>query len=134
MDRVKIFVTKILPYIVPLLLFFSVSALYFLPQFQGKVLPQHDVEQYEGMWSDIREHREATGEDAQWTGGMFGGMPAYLINVKYPAQAVKNSIGAIVKILDTPASFIFFAMTAFWAMMLIFGISPWVGLVTALAY
>ena len=123
-----------LPFVAPVLLFFGVSAAYFAPQFSGKVLPQHDVEQYEGMWSDIRSHREATGEDAQWTGGMFGGMPAYLINVKYPAQAVKNSIGAVVKILDTPASFIFFAMTAFWVMMLIFGVSPWVGMVAALAY
>ena len=134
MDKVKRLVAKILPYIVPVLLFLGVSVAYFAPQFGGKVLPQHDVEQYEGMWSDIRAHREATGEDAQWTGGMFGGMSAYLINVKYPAQAVKNSIGAIVKILDTPASFVFFAMTAFWVMMLIFGVSPWVGMVAALAY
>lgn len=134
MDKVKNIIAKILPYVVPVLLFFSISALYFAPQFEGKVLRQHDVQQYEGMWSDIRQHREATGEDAQWTGGMFGGMPAYLINVKYPAQAVKNSIGAVVKIMDTPASFIFFAMTAFWLMMLIFGVSPWVGMVAALAY
>lgn len=134
MEKLKKIISKILPYALPVLLFFGVSAAYFAPQFAGKVLPQHDVEQYEGMWSDIRSHREATGEDAQWTGGMFGGMPAYLINVKYPAQAVKNSIGAVVKILDTPASFIFFAMTAFWVMMLIFGVSPWVGLVAALAY
>ncbi len=134
MKKTNQIITKILPYLVPMLLFFVVAAAYFAPQFAGKVLPQHDVEQYEGMWSDIRAHREATGEDAQWTGGMFGGMPAYLINVKYPAQAVKNSIGAVVKILDTPTSFIFFAMTAFWLMMLIFGISPWVGMVAALAY
>ena len=134
MDKVKNIIAKILPYVVPVLLFFGVAAAYFAPQFAGKVLPQHDVEQYEGMWSDIRAHRDATGEDAQWTGGMFGGMPAYLINVKYPAQAVKNSIGAIVKIMDTPASFVFFAMTAFWLMMLIFGVSPWVGMVAALAY
>lgn len=134
MNKAKSIISKILPYVAPILLFFGVSAAYFAPQFAGKVLPQHDVEQYEGMWSDIRSHREATGEDAQWTGGMFGGMPAYLINVKYPAQAVKNSLGAVVKILDTPASFIFFAMTAFWVMMLIFGVSPWVGLVAALAY
>ena len=134
MDKVKSIIAKILPYAVPVLLFFGVAAAYFAPQFAGKVLPQHDVEQYEGMWSDIRAHREATGEDAQWTGGMFGGMPAYLINVKYPAQVVKNSIGAVVKIMDTPASFVFFAMTAFWLMMLIFGVSPWVGMVAALAY
>ena len=134
MDKVKIFISKILPYAVPLLLFFSVSALYFYPQFEGKVLPQHDVEQYEGMWSDIREHREATGEDAQWTGGMFSGMPAYLINVKYPSQAVKGTIGKVVTIIDTPASFLFFAMTAMWIAMLLFGVNPWVGIIAALAY
>ena len=30
------------------------------------------------MWQDIKECREATGEDPQWTGAMFSGMPAYL--------------------------------------------------------
>ena len=95
---------------------------------------QHDVQQYEGMCKDILENREATGEDAQWTGGMFGGMPAYLINVKYPAQAVKGTIGKVTNIIDTPASFLFFSMVAMWVAMLIFGLSPWIGLVAALAY
>ena len=95
-------------------LFFVVAALYFAPQFGGEVLVQHDVQQYEGMSKDILENRAATGEDAQWTGGMFGGMPAYLINVKYPSQAVKGTIGKVVKIIDTPASFLFFSMTAMW--------------------
>ena len=58
------------------LLFFVVSALYFAPQFAGEELPQHDVVQYEGMAHDIRQCRAQTGEDPQWTGGMFGGMPA----------------------------------------------------------
>ena len=65
MDKVKNIIAKILPYVVPVLLFFGVSAAYFAPQFADKVLPQHDVEQYEGMWSDIRAHRDATGEDDQ---------------------------------------------------------------------
>ena len=125
---------KALRYIVPLAVFWCVSAGCFLPQFEGKVLPQHDVQQYDAMWRDIRQHREATGEDAQWTGAMFGGMPAYLINVKYPSQAVKNSVGQIVKVISTPMSFIFFAMVAMWVMMMMFGISPWVGMVPALAY
>ena len=30
-------------------LFFVLSALYFAPQYSGKVLAQHDVQQYEGM-------------------------------------------------------------------------------------
>ena len=115
-------------------LFFLLSALYFAPQLSGEVLVQHDVQQYDGMTKDILDNREATGEDAQWTGGMFGGMPAFLINVKYPSQAVKGTLGKVVKIIDTPTSFLFFAMTAMWVAMLLFGLSPWVGLVAALAY
>ena len=115
-------------------LFFLLAILYCSPQMSGQVLIQHDVQQYDGMTKDILDNREATGEDAQWTGGMFGGMPAFLINVKYPSQAVKGTIGKVVKIIDTPASFLFFAMTAMWVAMLLFGLSPWVGLVAALAY
>ena len=134
MERFKSILRTLTPYAAALAIFYAVSAFCFAPQFEGKVLPQHDIEQYDGMWSDIRRMREATGEDAQWTGGMFGGMPAYLINVEYPSQIVKNTIGNIVKAVKTPAGFIFFAMTAMWLMMLMLGMSPWAGIVPALAY
>lgn len=130
----KGFAAKKLPLVAALALFFVVSAAYFAPQFSGQVLPQHDVLQYEGMAHDISRMRVETGEDPQWTGGMFGGMPAYLINVAYPAQVVKRTVGQVVKIIDTPAGFLFFAMTAMWCMLLVFGVNPWVGIVAALAY
>ena len=125
---------KILPAVVALVLFFIVSAAYFAPQFRGEVLPQHDVLQYEGMARDITQMRAERDEDPQWTGGMFGGMPAYLINVAYPAQAVKRTVGQVVKLIDTPAAFLFFSMAAMWCMLLIFGINPGIGIVAALAY
>lgn len=134
MDFSKGILPRLLPAAAALLIFFVTSALYFSPQFGGEVLPQHDVTQYKGMTKDINDMREATGEDPQWTGGMFGGMPAYLINTAYPAQLVKLTVGKVVRIMDTPAAFLFFAMTAFWLMLLIFGINPWVGIVPALAY
>ncbi|MEG1699822.1 MAG: YfhO family protein [Alistipes sp.] len=134
MDLSKTIASKLLPTLAAFALFFVVSAAYFAPQFQGEVLPQHDVVQYEGMAKDIHDMRTATGEDPQWTGGMFGGMPAYLINVVYPAQQVKATVGRIVKVIDTPAGFLFFAMTSLWLMLLICGINPWVGIVPALAY
>lgn len=121
-------------YAAAILLFFVVAIIYCAPQMSGQKLVQHDVQQYEGMAKDILDNREATGEDAQWTGGMFGGMPAYLINVLYPSQAVKGTIGKVVKVIDTPASFLFFSMVAMWVSALIFGLSPWVGLIAALAY
>lgn len=117
-----------------LAVFLLVSVLYFAPQFRGEVLPQHDVLQYEGMSRDIYQTREATGEDPQWTGGMFSGMPAYLINVAYPAQLIKNTVGRITRLIDTPAGFLFFAMVSMWLMLLVCGVDPWVGIVPALAY
>ena len=126
--------TKWLPAAAALLLFLAVSSFYFAPQFRGEVLPQHDVLQYRGMNSDIEQTRTQTGEDPQWTGGMFGGMPAYLINVAYPAQLVKQSVGKVSKIMDIPASLLFFSMVSMWLMLVMFGVNPWVGSVPALAY
>ena len=37
-------------------------------------------------------------------------------------------------VIDTPAAFLFFAMTAMWCMLLMAGVNPWVGTVPALAY
>lgn len=123
-----------IPAIAAVVIFFLAAALYCAPQFRGEVLPQHDVIQYEGMAKDISDMRARTGEDPQWTGGMFGGMPAYLINVAYPAQLVKNYVGKVVRWIDTPAAFLFFAMLSMWLMLLIGGVNPWVGIVPALAY
>lgn len=134
MDFSKTIIRRLAPAAAALVVFFVVSAAYFAPQFRGEVLPQHDVVQYEGMAKDISDMRAATGEDPQWTGGMFGGMPAFLINVAYPAQIVKRTVGQVVKLIDTPAAFLFFAMTAMWLMLLVFGVNPWVGIVPALAY
>lgn len=134
MNRYREYLLRALPFAAAVVLFFGISALYFSPQFAGEVLPQHDVVQYEGMVHDIRQQRAETGEDPQWTGGMFGGMPAYLINVAYPAQAVKNTVGAVVRVIDAPAAFLFFALTAMWIMLLMAGVNPWVGIVAALAY
>lgn len=125
---------RLLPLAVALAVFFGVSALYFAPQFRGEVLPQHDVQQYDGMTRDILLERAATGEDPQWTGRMFGGMPAYLINVAYPAQLVKATVGQLVALVGRPAGFLFFAMLSMWLMLLIVGVNPWVGIVPSLAY
>ena len=98
------------------------------------MLQQHDIEQFNGMSRDIREHRNLTGEDPQWTGAMFGGMPAYLINVSYPTQLVVQSVGRIKNVMDTPAAFLFFAMVALWLMLRILKIDPWLSIAPALAY
>lgn len=128
------FIGRHLPAVVAAALFFVVSALYFAPQFGGDKLAAHDTVQYEGMAQEIKQMRADTGEDPQWTGAMFGGMPAYLIDVSYPSQLVVQSIGRIKNLLGTPAAFLFFAMLSLWLMLRILKIDPWLSIVPSLAY
>ncbi len=134
MNRLKSFLPRILPSAVAVALFFVVSALYFAPQFGGDKLAAHDTVQYEGMAHEILQTRTATGEDPQWTGAMFGGMPAYLINVSYPTQLVMQSVGRLKNVMDTPAAFLFFAMLALWLMLRMMKLDSWLSIAPALAY
>ena len=125
---------KSLPYGVAILLFGVVALVGFAPQLEGKVLPQHDIRQFDGMSRDIRECRAEFDEDPQWTGAMFSGMPAYQINIKYPAQIIKRTIDWVQSLFTAPASMIFFAMLAAFLAAVLMGMSAWVGLIVGLAY
>ncbi len=122
------------PWLVGLICFWVISYLFYSPQFDGLSLGQGDMTQYAGMSQDIREHREATGEDPQWTGNMFSGMPAYLIDVEYPTQDVKGSIGQVVKVVDGPMNMTLFAMILMMVAAVLMGINPWIGIIAGLAY
>ena len=125
---------KALPTVVAVLVFGVVSVIGFAPQLEGRVLPQHDIRQFDGMSRDIRECRADFDEDPQWTGAMFSGMPAYQINIKYPAQIIKRSVDWVQSLFATPASMVFFAMLSAFVMALLMGMSAWVGIVVGLAY
>ncbi len=125
---------KSLPFVVAVLLFGVVAIVGFAPQLQGKVLPQGDISQFNGMSRDIRECREQFGEDPQWTGAMFSGMPAYQINIKYPSQIIKRSVDWVQSLFVGPAAMPFFAMLSAFVMVVLMGMSAWIGLVVGLAY
>lgn len=134
MNNVKNIGAAALPTVVAVLLFLVASAIYFAPQLGGDKLSQHDTVQYEGMAQEIKQMRAETGEDPQWTGAMFGGMPAYLIDVSYPTQLVVQTVGRIKNLLDTPLSFLFFAMLSMWLMLRICRVDRWLAIAPALAY
>lgn len=125
---------SIAPWVSAIIIFFGVSYIFYAPQFDDKSLAQGDIEQYAGMSKDIKEHREATGEDPQWTGNMFSGMPAYLIDVEYPEQYVKQGASAITKLVDNPMNMTFMAMLMMMVAVVLMGVSPWIGIIAGLAY
>ncbi len=124
----------VLPYAVPTLLFLILAFFYFSPQLGGKSLPMHDYTQYVGMSHDIEAHIQKYGEDPQWTGNSFSGMPSYMIDFKYPTLLVKNAVSPLLKLIGNPAAMTFLAMFGFWLMLLLWGVNPWLGIVPAVAY
>ena len=134
MEKLHNILRKALPTVVAILVFGVVSVIGFAPQLEGRVLPQHDIRQFDGMSRDIRECRADFDEDPQWTGAMFSGMPAYQINIKYPAQLIKRTVDWIQSLFAAPASMVFFAMLSAFVMALLMGMSAWVGIIVGLAY
>lgn len=134
MKNFKSILQKSLPTIVAILVFGVVAIVGFAPQLEGKVLPQHDIRQFSGMSRDIRECRADFDEDPQWSGAMFSGMPAYQINIKYPAQIIKRTVDSVQSLFGGPAGMTFFAMVAAFVMAVLMGMSAWVGLIVGLAY
>lgn len=120
-------------YLGAVVLFLALSLFYFAPQMEGKQLSMGDITQYEGMAHDIKE-MQAEGEDPQWTGNAFGGMPAYLINIEYPSMVIKNVSTDLANWFGRPAVLIFLAICCFWVMLLLWGLNPLVAIVPAIAY
>lgn len=120
-------------YVGAVALFLVLSLFYFAPQMEGKELSMGDITQYEGMSRDIKQ-MQATGEDPQWTGNAFGGMPAYMINIEYPSMLVKNWSTDLANAFGRPAVLIFLALVGFWVMLLMWGVNPLVAIVPAIAY
>ncbi len=134
MSKLNDILRKAIPCLTAVALFLTVAIVAFAPRLEGRVLVQHDIQQFDGMSRDIRACRAETGEDPQWTGAMFGGMPAYMINIRYPAQLLKTLFERVTGLVAEPIGFLFFAMLAAWLMIVMMGISPWIGLVVGLAY
>lgn len=134
MNKTKDILRRALPSIVAIVVFGVVAIAGFAPQLEGRVLPQHDIRQFDGMSRDIRECRAEFDEDPQWTGAMFSGMPAYQINIKYPAQIIKRTVDWVQSLFAAPASMVFFAMLSAFVAALLMGMSAWVGLIVGLAY
>ena len=83
MERIQEFFAKNWMHLLAVAIFLIVAMIYFMPEYQGYNLSQHDVQQHKGMSNEIAHHRDLTGEEAMWTNSMFGGMPAVQVSMLY---------------------------------------------------
>ncbi len=125
---------KFLPHLYVLLFFLAVTLVYFSPIMEGKVVRQHDIQQWEGMAKEISDFREQYHSEPLWTRSMFGGMPAYQISVLYPANLVHYINEVLTLGLPVPFGYIFLALLSFYILLVSMKIDFRIAAAGAIAY
>jgi hypothetical protein len=133
MQNMLVMKKKFIHILVPVLLCLITSAIYFSPALEGKVLQQSDIIHHKGMSKDLVDYRNETGEEALWTNGMFGGMPAYQISTYYFGSITQTIMNFVLKI-PRPISYHFLMLSLFYLMFVLLGVNPWLSLAGAFAY
>ncbi len=127
-------IKKFYPYLLPVLLIIIVNIIYFMPQFEGKVVRQGDTIQHIGMSKEAVDYREKTGEEALWTNSMFGGMPTYQISAKNKNNLLHYVEKSMSLGISRPAGYFIAGMLGFYVLMLLLGVNPWLSLLGAFLF
>jgi hypothetical protein len=125
---------KLLPHIIAIAAFLLVAIIYFTPQLQGKVVPASDIMVYKGMSQEINSYREKTGDHPLWTNSMFGGMPVYQISSPQDSNITKYIEKIMSLGFSRPIGYFVYGMIAFYILLLVLRINPWVAIIAAIAF
>jgi hypothetical protein len=129
---------QVLPHLVAVVIFLSLSMFITKPSLEGKVVHQSDVVQWKAMAQQSFEFKEKYGYFPRWTNSMFSGMPAFQI-----AMAPKGSNNSIHLVyvqdiltlgLPKPVFYLFIASLCFYILCLVMGINPWISILGGIAY
>jgi hypothetical protein len=129
------FTTDVLPHIIAVSTFLVVTLIFFSPVFfENKSLSQGDIRQHLSSSRELRDFRNATGEEGLWVGSMFSGMPAYLVNLDWSDGAVVSMKKILTLFLVHPVCNIFAAFVSFYLLLLSFRVRPYLAIGGALAF
>lgn len=132
----EINVRKLLLSLGGIVLGYIVMYLYFQPAMKSNtVLNQPDILSVRGMSKEIHDFRDQNkGEETLWTSRMFGGMPTYQIDARYPSNLLYKLNTAIKLGLPHPAGHMFLLFLGMYVLLLAFRVDPWVAAAGGLAY
>lgn len=123
-------------WIFPVIVLLALNYIYFYPVLQGKVITQDDIMMGIAKGKEIRDYREATGEEPLWTNAMFSGMPAFQITTEYPNNWLDAFQKAIIAIGGSTSSIYIIAalMLGFYFLLLSYNVNPWLSVVGSIAF
>ncbi|MEY3648317.1 MAG: hypothetical protein RLZ13_1202, partial [Bacteroidota bacterium] len=129
------FQKDILPHLLGIAFFYLLVVGYFSPLvFDGQIIFQGDILQWEGSAKEVLDYRAATGEQALWTNRMFGGMPTYFISLEFAGDITNLAISILTLGLPHPINGLFFGMLAMYLLLLSYGVRPVFGVAGAIAF
>ncbi len=129
------FQKNLLPHLLGILLFYLIVVLYFSPMvFDGKIIFQGDILQWEGSAKAVLDYRAETGEQVLWTNSMFGGMPSYFVSLEFPGDLTNALIKILTLGLPHPINGLFFGMLGMYILLLSFGVRPIFSIAGAIAF
>ncbi len=123
----------ILPHVGVIAVFYLVVFAYFSPVFQGKVINQSDIALGRGVTQEIRDYREANGEEPLWTNSMFGGQPTFFVSTLYPYD-LRNAFKVISLGIPPRVSPVFISFLCFYFLLLVMRVDWRIAALGALAY
>ncbi|NVJ84811.1 MAG: YfhO family protein [Algoriphagus sp.] len=129
------FQKDLLPHLLGVLIFYLLIVFYFSPLvFDGKVIFQGDILQWEGSAKEVMDYRAETGEQALWTNSMFGGMPAYFISLEFPGDLTNTLVSILTLGLPHPINGLFFGMLGMYILLLTYRVRPLFSIAGAIAF
>lgn len=129
------FKKDILPHFIGVVIFYLIVLFYFSPAvFDGKIIFQYDILQWEGAAKEIMDYRAESGEEALWTNRLFGGMPAYLVSFEIPGDITNFLTKVFTLGLPHPVNSLFFGMVSMYILLLSFKVRPEFSIPGAIAF
>ena len=125
---------QIAPYLVALVVFVGFAVLYCSPILEGKVVYAGDTFNWLGAAHQTQEYTAKTGESCWWTGSMFSGMPAFLIDSHIPSHTFVQKVRNLLHFgLPETIGLLFGYFICFYILLLSFGVNPWISIAGSLA-
>ena len=129
---------SIVPHCVAVLIFLTLTLVYFSPVLEGKDIKQDDAIGSMGWGKDARDYHEESGEYSYWSNAMFSGMPCNYTFSPQPNNVFKP-IGEVITLNVFGASYrhigcIFLTFIGCYILLLALGCRPWLGIAGSIAY
>ena len=127
-----------MPHCVAVLIFLTLTLVYFSPVLEGKDIKQDDAIGSMGWGKDARDYHEESGEYSYWSNAMFSGMPCNYTFSPQPNNVFKP-IGEVITLNVFGASYrhigcIFLTFIGCYILLLALGCKSWLSVAGSIAY